>query len=419
MPRASHRFGNCESPPVNSGKSFAPSRELPAAEFPDSVPIHQVVHSLAVGGAEVLAVRLAVSLLPRYRSRMICLDESGPLAERVAAAGLHVDVVGRGPGWDRACARRMRQLQRRQQPAAVIAHQFTPYFYAAWGRGLRRRPPLVFVEHGRFHPDRPNPFRKIFHRLILRSCDRVVAVGEAVRQALIRNEGIAGRNIRVIYNGVPVERFRRNEESRRRLRAAWGLSEQDFAVIQVARLDRLKDHITAVRAAACSSSEHLRWFMVGDGPERQTVEAKIARLGLQGRVQLLGERRDIAELLSAADAFVLTSISEGIPVTILEAMAAELPVVATRVGGLPELLHEGATGLLVPPETPEAVAGALQILIADREKARMWGRAGRKLAEDRFSEARMHAEYRRLLEEIILPHRSGDKNDVAAPRGSP
>jgi len=403
MPRASRRSGNCESPPVNSGKSNKPRTDIAAAGFPDSVPIQQVVHSLAVGGAEVLAVRLAEGLLPGYSSRMICLDAAGPLAERVAAAGLRVEVVGRGPGWDRGCARRMRQLQRRQRPAAVIAHQFTPFFYAVWGRGLRRRPPLVFVEHGRFHPDRPNPARKIFHRLMLRSCDRVVAVGEAVRQALIRNEGIPGRKIRVIYNGVPVQRFRRNEESRRRLRAAWGLSEQDFAIMQVARLDRLKDHGTAVRAAACLSTANIRWFMVGDGPERPAVEAEIAGLGLQGRVQLLGERRDIPQLLSAADAFVLTSVSEGIPVTVLEAMAAQLPVVATRVGGLPELVREGETGLLVPPGDPGAVVRACQVMIADREKSRMWGRAGQKLVEDRFSESRMHAEYRRLLQEIVVP----------------
>lgn len=381
-------------------KAAAPNS---AGEFIDSVPIHQVVHSLAVGGTEMLAVRLAVGLLPRYASRMICLDESGPLADRLAAAGLPVDVLGRRPGWDRACARRMRRLQRALRPAAVITHQFTPFFYAAWGRCPRRRPPLAFVEHGRFHPDRPSLVRRVFHLVMLRRRDRVVAVGQSVRQALMRNEGIPGRRIRVIYNGIPVERFRRDEEARRRLRAAWGLSPDDFVVLQVARLDRLKDHPTAIRAAQRLRTENLRWLFVGDGPERAAIESEIARLGLQDRVQLLGERRDIPELLSAADAFVLTSISEGIPVTVLEAMAAGLPVAATRVGGLPELVCEGETGLLVAPSDPAAVAHAVRVMMADRDRSAAWGRAGRKLAEDRFSESRMHAEYRRLLEEMIAP----------------
>lgn len=387
-----------------------PNESLPDAAEPDaaaawidSVPIDQVVHSLAVGGTEMLAVRLATGLLPRYASRMICLDESGPLADRLAAAGLPVDVLGRRPGWDRACARRMRQLQRKSQPAAVIAHQFTPFFYAAWGRGPRLRPPLAFVEHGRFHPDRPSFARRVFHLVMLRRRDRVVAVGQSVRQALMRNEGIPGRRIRVIYNGIPVERFRRDEEARCRLRAAWGLSPGDFVVLQVARLDRLKDHPTAIRAAHRLRNESLRWLFVGDGPERAAIESEITRLGLQGRVRLLGERRDIPELLSAADAFVLTSISEGIPVTVLEAMAAGLPVAATRVGGLPELVREGETGLLVAPSDPEGVAQALRVIMADRDRAAAWGRAGRKLVEDRFSESRMHAEYRRLLEEMIAP----------------
>lgn len=392
---------------MNAGRS---EESLPNAAVPnsagaciDAVPIHQVVHSLAVGGTEMLAVRLGMGLLPRYASRMICLDESGPLADRLTAAGLPVDVLGRMPGWDRACARRMRRLQRSLPPAAVIAHQFTPFFYAAWGRGLRRRPPLAFVEHGRFHPDRPSLARRVFHLVMLRRRDRVVAVGQAVRQALIRNEGIPARRIRVIYNGIPVERFRRDEEARRRLRAAWGLSPGDFVVLQVARLDRMKDHPTAIRAAHRLRTENLRWLFVGDGPERPTIESEIARLGLQDRVQLLGERQDIPELLSAADAFVLTSISEGIPVTVLEAMAAGLPVAATRVGGLPELIREGETGLLVAPSDPEAVAQALRVMMADRDRAAAWGRAGRKLAEDRFSESRMHAEYRLLLEEMITP----------------
>ncbi|GAB6186828.1 glycosyltransferase [Thermopirellula anaerolimosa] len=388
---------------MNTGKPEAVSQGTPMAGRLDSLPIHQVVHSLAVGGAEVLAARLAAGLLPQYSTRMLCLDESGPLEDRVASVGLHVHVLGRRPGLDRGCARLMRRLQRAERPAAVIAHQFTPFFYAAWARGLRRRPPLVFVEHGRFHPDRPSLARRIFHRIMLGRRDRVVAVGRSVREALIRNEGIPGRKIRVIYNGIAVERFRRNEDARRRIRAEWGLCESDFAVLQVARLDPLKDHRTAVRAAASLRTENLRWFFVGDGPERSTVEGEITRLDLQDRVHLLGERRDIPELLSAADAFVLTSISEGIPVTVLEAMAAGLPVAATRVGGLPELVREGETGLLVSPGDPRAVANAVKLLMADRRKAEDWGATGRRLAEDRFSESRMHAEYRRLLEEIISP----------------
>jgi len=388
----------------------APSPSSPLEETPSHgglthqpVPIHQVVHSLAVGGAEVLAVRLAEGLLPRFATRMLCLDETGPLEERLSGSGVRVEVLGRRPGLDRRCALRIRQVFRGQRPAAVLAHQFTPFFYAAWGRGLRGRPPLVFVEHGRFHPDRPHLARMIFHRLLLRRRDRVVAVGESVRQALVRNEGILAKRICVIYNGVPCPRFQRDEAIRHRMRGELGVAEGDFVIMQVARLDPLKDLRTAVRAAGHLPGAHVRWFLVGEGPERPVVEAEIARLSLNERVRLLGERRDIPALLSAADAFVLTSISEGIPVTVLEAMAAGLPVVATRVGGLPEVVRDGETGHLVPAGDPLAVAQALASLMIDGGKARAWGDAAQRLVAERFSEALMHREYQRLLDEIILP----------------
>src|SRR5204862_1893786 len=132
----------------------------------------------------------------------------------------------------------------------VHAHQYTPFFYALAARLLYRRPPVLFTEHGRHQPDYPRRKRMVINRLLLERRDRVVGVGEAVRQALIANEGIPARRIEVVYNGIDANQFapaRHLEGQREKVRAELGLSATDLVILQVARLDYLKDHATAVR----------------------------------------------------------------------------------------------------------------------------------------------------------------------------
>lgn len=176
-------------------------------------------------------------------------------------------------------------------------------------------------------------------------------------------------------------------------------------LITVGRLKAPKDFSTLLRAlAGLEPRSFEEALIVGSGPDRSRVEQELSSLGLGGRVRVLGERQDVRTLLADSDVFVLSSRSEGLPVSVLEAMAAGLPVVASDVGGLRELVVEGETGLLVPPADPEALAAALQGLLADRALRRRLGAAGRARAEARFDLApfrRAHLEvYRRELAEI-------------------
>jgi glycosyltransferase involved in cell wall biosynthesis len=172
-------------------------------------------------------------------------------------------------------------------------------------------------------------------------------------------------------------------------------------LIAVGRLKAPKDFLTLVRALAALPDRAFEAQIVGDGPDREEVAAEIRRLGLEGRVQLAGERSDVPELLAGSDVFVLSSRSEGLPVSVLEAMAAELPVVASDVGGLAELVVDGETGVLVAPGDPTALADALGRLLDDRELRQRLGAAGRARAEDSFDLAafrRAHVElYHRQL----------------------
>jgi glycosyltransferase involved in cell wall biosynthesis len=183
------------------------------------------------------------------------------------------------------------------------------------------------------------------------------------------------------------------------------VEEGDFVLLQVARLDQLKDHRTALRMMDVVKRRrpNARLLLIGEGPERSTIEDLLRRLHLGGHVRLVGLRTDVAHLLPGADAGLLTSISEGIPLTLIEAMAAGLPVVATRVGGNPEVVSDSATGLLAPAGDPAALAEQVLRLAETPELRQRLGEAGRQRARERFSEDRMLDDYQRLYRTMLTP----------------
>jgi glycosyltransferase involved in cell wall biosynthesis len=367
----------------------------------------QVLHTLQIGGAEVLAARLARRLSDRFKFVFACLDELGTLGAELRGEGFTVEVLGRKSGLDVGCVRRLAGFACDQRANLLHAHQYTPFFYARAPGWIGRRPPVMFTEHGRFYPDLPNRKRMVFNRLFLRRNDRVVAVGESVKRALINNEGIPASRIEVIYNGVRMDEFQADARARQTVRAELGLTPADRVAILVARLDYLKDHSTALRTAERASRQipGFRLLLVGEGPERPKIEAEIDERGLHGTVLLLGLRTDVRRLLTAADVFLLTSISEGIPVTLIEAMGAELPVVATAVGGVAEVVLPEQTGVLAPSGDDAALAAGLVHIFHDRDAARGLGIAGRRRAIEMFSEEEMHESYAAAYRELLLATR--------------
>lgn len=363
----------------------------------------QVLHTLEVGGAEVLAARLARRMQDRFRFIFACLDGLGTLGAELQQEGFPVKVLGRKPGIDLHCVRRLAQVAEDQHARLIHAHQYTPFFYSRAPGWAGRRVPVLFTEHGRVHPDLPNRKRIVFNRLFLRDCDRVVAVGESVKRALIANEGIPSGRIDVIYNGVRLADFSHDPQERLQVRQELGLSPTAPVAIQVARLDYLKDHLTAVRTAerVSQSRPDFKLLLVGEGPERPKIEEEIRNRNLGDVVRLLGLRTDVQRLLCAADLFLLTSISEGIPVTLIEAMSARLPVVSTNVGGVEEVVVPGQTGWTAPAGDDQQLADSLLCLLADPVEGRAFGEAGRRRAEDLFSEQQMHEAYAALYHQML------------------
>jgi L-malate glycosyltransferase len=349
----------------------------------------QLLHTLKVGGAEVLAAQLARQLKHAYRFVFVCLDELGTLGAELRSEGFQVEVLERRPGVDWRCMLRLAALLRRERVDLLHAHQYTPFFYSVTARLLGRRLPVRK--------------RMLANRLLLGKRDRVVGVGEAVRRALIANEGIPAERVSVIYNGINCDAFGNHCKERAEVRREIQLGANDLVIILVARLDYLKDHATAVRTLkhVVAQRPDARLLLIGEGPEREKIEHEVQECDLAGNVRFLGLRKDVARLLAAADVFLLTSISEGIPVTVLEAMSAGLPVVATRVGGVPEVLEEGETGLMAPAGDAPQLADCVLRLATDPVLRARLARQGRQRAEVQFSQSRMHSGYLQLYQEML------------------
>jgi sugar transferase (PEP-CTERM/EpsH1 system associated) len=365
--------------------------------------ICHVLHSLRVGGAEVLAARLARRLRDTYRFVFVCLDELGTLGQELRDEGVPVHLLGRRPGVDWRCSYRLAGILRREKVDLVHAHQYTPFFYTLTARLIHRPPAILFTEHGRHHPDYPRQRRILVNRLLLERRDRVVGVGQAVGQALINNEGIPPQRVTVIHNGIDVAKFAANGHDRRVTRHEMGVGKDDLVILQVARLDYLKDHGTAMRTLkrVVQHRNEARLVLVGDGPEKQSIEEMTRCHNLSSNVRLLGLRTDIPRLLAAADLFLLTSISEGIPLTIIEAMAAGLPVVSTQVGGVAEVVTDGSTAELAPSGDDAKLAEKILRVAEDPRLAQAMGRRGRERAHALFSEGRMHDRYLQLFKEML------------------
>lgn len=381
--------------------------------MPSGLRIVQVLHRLDRAGAEVLAEALARDLRGRAQMVFACLDGQGAIGEGLRRDGFDVHDLGRKPGLDRTLPGKLAALYREHEPQLIHAHQYTPFFYASLARGIgpwRRRPPVLFTEHGRHYPDLVSTKRRVGNRALFRRGDRATAVGGFVKQALVQREGLPASRVEVLYNGIDPNRdgsgaprpLASDPGARREARGRLGLSGDGPVIMQVARFHSVKDHATSIRAMAEVRREHAeaRLVLVGDGSERGACAALVKELGLDDAVIFAGVRSDVAALLPAAEVFVLSSLSEGVSVTLLEAMACGLAIAATEVGGNPEVVEHGRTGLLSPRGEAVALGANLRVLLGDATKRVAMGQAGRALLLERFTQAAMHRRYAELYAEM-------------------
>ena len=285
-----------------------------------------------------------------------------------------------------------------------------PWFYSALARLRTRAPRLLFQEHGRFYPEVDSAKRVMLNRLlVVPLTHRVTAVSADVRARLDRYEGVPERRTEVVLNGTMAERGL-SPAHRAAWRASLGFGPEHRVVGTVGRLDPIKNLPMWIEAFGRASARlpALRGVIVGDGPERAEVERLLRRRGLGERVRLTGHRDDARQMTGIFDVFALASRSEGVSMAILDAMAAGVPVVATAVGGTPEIIETPEQGWLVADEDVQGFADALAEAVRDTDTNRAVGLAGQRRYEAAFTFEDMIKRYANLYGEMIGARRPLD-----------
>ena len=356
----------------------------------------RVVHlvlSVDFAGLEMVVYDLARGMdRSRFEPHVVCLRSPGGLADRFHAAGIPFHSLDCRELPKVRTLFKLTRLLRRLRPHVLHTHNPSPHMFGMLAAPLAEVPVLVHTKRGRNYPHKP---RAVFvNRVAALLTDCIVPVSEAAAEVARRVERVAPRRIRVIRNGIDLSEFpaRKDDQSRQPRRA-----------IHVGRLIRLKDQFTLLRATrlVVDRCPDFGLDIIGNGPERDALLALSKELKLEPNVRFLGFRKDVRELLPAAEFFILCSLSEGISISILEAMAAGLPVVATRVGGNGEVVEDGKTGLLVPPQTPEALANAMLEIHVAPERARQMGQAGRDRIELEFDLKAVVTRYEALYLDLL------------------
>lgn len=369
--------------------------------------IEMVLPTLVAAGMEVVVARMARALAARgHDVGVTCLESGGVLADDLRESGFRVTIV-RAPGIRSIVyAPRLETWFRGLRPDVVHVHS------GVWHKAARaaRRagaPRVIHTAHGLL--DREPWFGPALMRLAARYTDRIATVSHPLRKYLVDVVRIRAAKVVVVPNGVSTDRFCPRVRNGA-LRGALQLADDALVIGSVARLAPVKNHSLLLDAFALVRAHvpNAHLVLVGDGALRHDLEAHARTLRLDSFVHFVGEADDVASIYQDFDQFALASKAEGTSMSVLEAMASGVPVVATAVGGTPELLDHGRSGVLVPPEDAGALAGALIGLLQDAGRRRTLASAARQRVVDRYSERAMLAAYEALyrgnVPESAVPH---------------
>ena len=375
--------------------------QLPQQQQPLEVPIAprvlHVVDSLQTGGIERLVHDLVIAR-GGERTSVVCVESIGPFGEALQKRGISVVLIGKQDGLPWALWRMWRHV-RRVRPDVVHCHNLPAFLCGALAARLAGDIPVVMTKHGALVPG--NRIGDRLNRLLIRGAD-VVAVSQEAAEIMRAWMPQGSRLVRYIPNGISMEPFG-NLPPRQAARVQLGLPARSFIVGIVARVTPVKGHMLLIEVFArlLKRFPEALLLIVGDGVRLPAVRVRIRELGIGESVLVMGERHDVPTLLAAMDVFCLPSEMEGMPMTVLEAMAAGLPVVTSNVGGIPEVVEEGRTGLMVASREPAELEAALLALAGDPDRAREMGRAGRERLLEKFSLERTISAYEDLYGEAM------------------
>lgn len=370
----------------------------------------RLIWHITVGGDRGGAKTHLLTLLPRlnqerYRIKLICLND-GPLAAEGREMGLAVEVCPMAGVWDLSVVFRLAAAMRREKAGVIHTHGVRANFYGRIAARLAGVPRVLTTVHSLASLDYQTKLQNLLSALAERITapltDRFVAVSDALCQKLVQ-AGIPPHKITVIRNGIDTGAYRPPDAAAvADCRLSLGIQPPERVVGVVGRLVPVKAYDDFLTAAALvgRAAADVKFLITGDGPGESALRDQARALGIADRVVFAGFRRDIPLILAGLDVFVISSLSEGLPLVLLEAMAAGRPAVCTAVGGIPEVVAAGENGMLVPVHDTAGLAAKVLAILQDQELARSLGARAKATVEERFSAAAQAAAMDELYREV-------------------
>jgi glycosyltransferase involved in cell wall biosynthesis len=356
-------------------------------------------HAFMVGGAEEMVLNLVRHLPARFEPSVMCINQAGPIGEEIRKTGVPFSVLGLTPGISRPFdVLRLRDALHAWSPSIVHTFLLTGSLYGRFAAMMARVPVVIGTEVNIYENKQPMHAR--LERWLMQGTDAVIASAASVKDYYVAQVSADPEKVDVIYNAVDWAQLQATA-SRDEFRKSIGVPLDAPVAGIIARLTEQKAHRVLFEAMTQPQLSQLHLIVVGDGELRGDLIARAESLGLSGRIHFLGARRDLGNILAAIDIFTMPSFWEGLPLSMVLAMGAALPVVASRVAGIPEVVSDGVSGLLVNPGDSAQLANALAALLQDGGLRARLGENARAFVLPRFGVdgyvASITALYDRLL----------------------
>lgn len=364
----------------------------------DKIKVMHVLYYLSIGGLEQVVLNLIKNLnTHRYKPYVACLRETGGLKDELVQNGVAVIEFNRGDGLDWGLPFTFARILKQEKIHILHTHDLGPYLYGAVAAKFARVPVLVHTEHS--YLTQNTKLLKIAERILSFFTDTIISDSQDVTRFLVEEQRIRPDKIETIYNGIDVSLFheRKNGSS---LKLMLGLPLESKVVGTVGRMVAVKDQRTLISAMQpiIASDKNVHMVIVGDGPLRDELTEYAQRLGIRANIHFLGNRRDVHKILQIFDVFVLPSLSEGLSLSLIEAMACTKPVITTRVGGNLEIIDNASVGVLIEPGDVSSLSSEILKLLRNQKLAAELAVNARKRVESRFSLKKMAARYEVIYE---------------------
>lgn len=352
---------------------------------------------MRIGGTEMVIKNLIEgSDSSLFDMSIYCIETPlGPWGIELQNAGLDITVTARRPGFDKSLIFAIRKHLKANKINIVHCHQYTSWVYGSLA-ALGTKTKVIFTEHGRFYPDSSTWKRKLINPVLNIFTNQVTAISKATKQALIEFENIPAKDIEVIYNGITPLAF--DIDKAKALRKSLNIPENHIVLGTVARFDPIKNHTMMIKAfvQVLKQQPECTLLIVGDGEERDNIEQCIKVLGIERNVILVGYEPKPAEHIAIMDIFLLSSLSEGTSMTLLEAMSIGKPCVVTDAGGNPEIISHNLNGKVTPNNNVEMFADGIQELLSDSSKLAKYSEAASEIFNEKFVAQSMSEKYEKL-----------------------